>query len=68
MSDGEDNSSHRSLKQSIQDAAKAGVTGYMVGTKQGDGPKTDADKIVEALAERRGGYVSRGRGDLGQDT
>ena len=54
-SDGEDNSSHRSLKQSIQDAEKAGVTGYMVGTKQGDGPKTDADKIVEALAERSGG-------------
>jgi Ca-activated chloride channel family protein len=55
LSDGEDNSSHRSLKQSIQDAEATGVTIYMVSTKEGNGPKTDADKVLEALAERSGG-------------
>lgn len=55
LTDGEDNSSHRSLKQSIQDAEATGVTIYMVSTKQGDGPKTNADKVLEALAERSGG-------------
>jgi Ca-activated chloride channel family protein len=55
LSDGEDNSSHRSLKQSIQDAEATGVTVYIVSTKEGRGPKTDADKVLEALAERSGG-------------
>jgi VWFA-related protein len=55
LSDGEDNSSHRTLKQSIQDAEATGVTVYMVSTKAGNGPKTAADKILEALAERSGG-------------
>ena len=55
LSDGEDNSSHRTLKQSIQDAEATGVTVYMVSTKEGNGAKTDADKVVEALAERSGG-------------
>jgi VWFA-related protein len=55
LSDGEDNSSHRTLKQSIQDAEATGVTVYMVSTKEGNGPKTDADKVLEALAERSGG-------------
>jgi hypothetical protein len=27
----------------------------MVSTKEGNGPKTDADKVLEALAERSGG-------------
>jgi Ca-activated chloride channel homolog len=55
LSDGEDNSSHRTLKQSIQDAEATGVTLYMVSTKEGNGAKTDADKVLEALAERSGG-------------
>jgi len=55
LSDGEDNSSHRTLKQSIQDAEATGVTVYMVSTKEGNGAKTDADKVLEALAERSGG-------------
>jgi VWFA-related protein len=55
LSDGEDNSSHRTLKQSIQDAEGTGVTLYMVSTKEGNGAKTDADKVLEALAERSGG-------------
>lgn len=55
LSDGEDNSSHSSLKQSIQVAERSGVTIYTVSTKEGPGDKTDADKVLEALAERTGG-------------
>jgi len=55
LSDGEDNSSHRSLKQSIQAAERAGVTIYAVSTREDIGDKTDADKVLELLAERTGG-------------
>jgi len=55
LSDGEDNSSHSSLKQSIQVAERSGVTIYTVSTKEGLGDKTDADRVLEALAERTGG-------------
>ena len=55
LSDGEDNSSHRSLKQAIQDAETAGVTVYTLSTREDAGDKTDADKILEVLAERSGG-------------
>jgi Ca-activated chloride channel family protein len=55
LSDGEDNSSHGTLKQSIRVAEKTGVTIYTVSTKEGLGDKTDADKVLEVLAERTGG-------------
>jgi Ca-activated chloride channel homolog len=55
LSDGEDNSSHNSLKQSIQVAENSGVTIYAVSTKEGNSDKTDADKVLESLAERSGG-------------
>lgn len=55
LSDGEDNSSHSSLKQSIQVAERTGVTVYTISTKEGIGDKTDADRVLEALAERSGG-------------
>jgi len=55
LSDGEDNSSHSSLKQSAQVAERTGVTIYTVSTKEGLGDKTDADKVLEVLAERSGG-------------
>ena len=55
LSDGEDNSSHSSLKQSIQVAERAGVTVYTVSTKEGLADKTDADRVLEALAESSGG-------------
>ena len=55
LSDGEDNSSHTSLKQSIQIAERTGVTIYTVSTREDRGDKTDADRILEALAERTGG-------------
>lgn len=55
LSDGEDNSSHRSLKQAIERAEDTGVTVYAVSTAEDAGTKTDADKILQALAERSGG-------------
>ena len=55
MSDGEDNSSHSSLKQAIQVAEKTGVTIYTVSTKEGRSDKTDADRVLEKLAGRSGG-------------
>jgi VWFA-related protein len=55
LSDGEDNSSHSSLKQSIQMAEKTGVTIYTVSTREDRGDKTDADRVLEVLAERTGG-------------
>ena len=54
LSDGEDNSSHRSLKQSIEQAESSGVTIYTVSTRE-NGERTDADKVMEVLAERSGG-------------
>lgn len=55
LSDGEDNSSHGTLKQSIMAAERAGVTIYTVSTREDRGDKTDADRVLEALAESSGG-------------
>lgn len=55
LTDGEDNSSHRSLKQVIRQAEDSGVTIYVISTKEGSGSKTDADRILDLLAERTGG-------------
>lgn len=55
LSDGEDNSSHTTLRHAISNAEASGVTIYAISTKDSGGPKTDADKILQALAERSGG-------------
>jgi VWFA-related protein len=56
LSDGEDNSSHRTLKQAIQEAEAAGVTVYTVSTAQKlDDQDSDANNILKLLAERTGG-------------
>lgn len=55
LSDGEDNSSHRSLKQTIEEAETAGVTIYTLSTSEDGGAKTDADEILQLLADRSGG-------------
>jgi Ca-activated chloride channel homolog len=55
LSDGEDNSSHNSLKQSLQAAERAGVTIYAISTREDRTEKSDADKVLSALAERSGG-------------
>ena len=55
LTDGEDNSSLRRLRQTIEDAERSGVTIYSVSTKHGSAAKTDADHVLEALAERTGG-------------
>ena len=55
LSDGEDNTSHSTLKQTIQVAERAGVTIYTISTREDMVHKTDADRVLEALAERSGG-------------
>ena len=55
VSDGEDNSSHTTLKQAIQTEEKTGVSVYTISTRQDVGTKTDADKVLGALAESSGG-------------
>ena len=55
LSDGEDNSSHRNLKQVIQQAESSGVTVYSVSTSQSASVQTDADHVLQMLAERSGG-------------
>ena len=55
LTDGEDNSSLRRLRQTISDAERSGVTVYAVSTKQGNGAKTDADRVLEEMAKRSGG-------------
>ncbi len=55
ISDGEDNSSHRSLKQTIEQAESSGVTIYSVSTSESASVQTDADRVLQVLAERSGG-------------
>jgi Ca-activated chloride channel homolog len=55
ISDGEDNSSHRSLKQTIEQAESSGVTIYSVSTSESASAQTDADRVLQVLAERSGG-------------
>lgn len=55
LTDGEDNSSHRSLRQTVDAAERAGVTVYAISTKEERSDKTDADRILEELADRTGG-------------
>jgi VWFA-related protein len=54
VTDGEDNASHTSLKQTIRDEEATGVTVYTISTKEGN-DKTEADKVLQTLAERSGG-------------
>ncbi len=55
LSDGEDNSSHTTLRHAISNAEASGVTIYAISTKESGGDKTDADKVLEELAGRSGG-------------
>lgn len=55
VTDGEDNSSHRSLKQAIDEAEAAGVTVYTVSTAERLSGETDANRILKVMAERTGG-------------
>lgn len=55
VTDGEDNSSHRSLKQAIDEAEAAGVTVYTVSTAERLRDETDANRVLKLMAERTGG-------------
>jgi Ca-activated chloride channel family protein len=54
VTDGEDNASHTSLRQTIRDMEATGVTVYTISTKEG-GDKTEADKVLQTISERSGG-------------
>ena len=55
LSDGEENASHTSLRQTIRDVEATGVTVYTISTKEGQSVTTEADKVLKTLAERSGG-------------
>jgi VWFA-related protein len=55
LTDGEDNSSHRSLRQAIEQAEASGVTIYTLNTAQVKTVDTDASEVLRILAERSGG-------------
>ena len=61
LTDGEDNLSRTSLRNAIRDAENTGVTVYAISTKgfsdlgQYGNPISDADRVLQALAERTGG-------------
>ena len=55
LSDGQENSSRSSLRQTIRDIEATGVTVYTISTKESGVYKTEADKILQVLAERSGG-------------
>jgi Ca-activated chloride channel homolog len=55
LSDGEDNSSHRNLKQVVEQAESMGVTIYSVSTSESARVESDADRVLQVLAERSGG-------------
>lgn len=55
LTDGEDNSSHATLKQSLAAAERAGVSIYAISTREERTDKTDADRVLEALADQSGG-------------
>lgn len=59
LTDGEDNASRASLRQAIRDAENTGVTIYVISTRDYQDlhqfGKSDADKVLQELAERAGG-------------
>jgi VWFA-related protein len=55
LTDGEENSSHTSLRQTIRDMEATGVTVYTISTKEDRTVTTEADKVLKTLAERSGG-------------
>jgi VWFA-related protein len=55
ITDGEDNSSHRSLRQAIDEAEAAGVTVYTLSTAERLSEDSDADGVLKLMAERTGG-------------
>lgn len=69
LTDGEDNSSHHSLMQAIEEAEATGVTVYTLSTAVKTNVETDADQVVTVLGERSGGQAifPKDLKDLDQD-
>lgn len=62
LSDGEDNYSHRTLKQSIDAAEAAGITVYTITTSENSELDSDANKVMQVIAQRTGGESTYARG------
>lgn len=61
LSDGEDNSSHHSLKQSIEAAEASGITVYTINTSEYNDADSDANKVMHVIAQRSGGESTYAR-------
>ena len=55
LSDGEDNASHRSLRQAIEAAEAAGITVYAVNTSESFDFESDASQVLQTIGQRSGG-------------
>jgi len=66
LTDGEDNSSHRSLRQCIEAAEASGVTVYTINTSASIDLESDANKVLQTIAQRSGGEAvyARNMNDL----
>jgi VWFA-related protein len=55
LSDGEENASHNTLRQTVRDIESTGVTIYTISTRPAGADQTEADKVLQLIAERSGG-------------
>jgi VWFA-related protein len=55
LSDGEDNSSHRSLRQASDAAEAAGITVYTINTSENFDLQSDANHVLQVIAHKSGG-------------
>lgn len=55
LTDGQDNASHRSLKQAMDAAENAGVTIYAFNTSEDYDMQTDANQVLRMIADGTGG-------------
>ncbi|HVN18024.1 MAG TPA: VWA domain-containing protein [Dongiaceae bacterium] len=55
LTDGEDNSSNRSLKQAIEAAEASGITVYTFNPSESIDLQSDANRVLEVIAARSGG-------------
>lgn len=55
LSDGQDNSSRRSLEQALEEAEAAGVMIFTIDTSPAGSERTEADRVMQVIGERTGG-------------
>lgn len=55
LSDGEDNCSHRSLRQTTEAAEAAGITVYAINTSVSSDLDSDSNRVLQMIGQRSGG-------------